>query len=134
MVKKTKNVQDDDLSVEEIDQSYHSSSDDDAPMGQGGIVDYSSGDGPMGNYESDDSSENDQHEFNQNIKAQKEEAMALNNTWGTKKGNFYGRNKDSDEGSDTDDDQDEEEQARRLQTIKAMKMKRFMQQQEQNAA
>jgi hypothetical protein len=30
--------------------------------------------------------------------------MALNNTWGQKKENFYGRNKGNDNESDTDDD------------------------------
>lgn len=60
--------------------------------------------------------------------------MALNDTWGTKKQNFYGRNKDSDEDSDTDDDQDEQEQALRLQQIKALKMSRFMQQQQQKVS
>lgn len=39
-----------------------------------------------------------------NIQSQKEEAIALNNTWGQKKANFYGRNKESDENSDTSDD------------------------------
>ena len=33
--------------------------------------------------------------------------MALNNTWGKLKKNFYGRNKEDDEVSDTSDDQDE---------------------------
>ena len=33
--------------------------------------------------------------------------MALNNTWGKFKKNFYGRNKADDDVSDTSDDQDE---------------------------
>ena len=52
--------------------------------------------------------------------------MALNNTWGQYKKNFYGRNKEDDNDSDTSDDQDELEQAQRLQQIKAQKMKSFM--------
>ena len=56
--------------------------------------------------------------------------MTLNQTWGTKTTNFYGRNKENDDESDTDDDQDELEQAKRLQGIKAQKMKRFMQQEQ----
>lgn len=56
--------------------------------------------------------------------------MALNDTWGTKKVNFYGRNKSDDEGTDTDDDQDEKNEAERLQQIKAKKMRKFMEEQE----
>jgi len=63
------------------------------------------------------------------LQQQKDEALTLNNTWGSKANNFYGRNKDNDDESDTSDDQDELEQAKRLQAIKAQKMKRFMQQQ-----
>lgn len=61
------------------------------------------------------------------MKQQKDEALALNDTWGKKTANFYGRNKGNDNESDTSDDQDELEQAKRLQSIKAQKMKRFMQ-------
>jgi hypothetical protein len=89
------------------------------------------------NYESDDSDDQlasdgglaEQDEFAQNVRQQKQQAMALNDTWGSKKQNFYGRNKEDDDISDTDDDQDEQEQALRLQQIKAMKMSRFMKQQ-----
>ena len=56
--------------------------------------------------------------------------MALNKTWGQKTANFYGRNKEDDNESDTDDDEDEKEEAKRLQQIKAHKMKKFMQQQQ----
>jgi len=35
--------------------------------------------------------------------------MALNNTWGKRTSNFYGRNKENDDQSDTDDDEDEME-------------------------
>ena len=60
--------------------------------------------------------ESSAEEVNQAIKDRKEEAMALNNTWGR---NFYGRNKQNDDVSDTSDDEDELEQAKRLQAIKA---------------
>jgi hypothetical protein len=54
----------------------------------------------------------------------------MNKTWGTKSSNFYGRNKKNDEESDTDDDQDEVDEAKRLQAVKAQKMKRFMHQEQ----
>ena len=57
----------------------------------------------------------DESEEDLNLQQQKEEAMALNKTWGNKTASFYGRNKDNDDESDTSDDQDELEQAKRLQ-------------------
>ena len=81
---------------------------------------------PM-NYESDDS---DEQQIESAIQQQKIETMALNDTWGTKKVNFFGRNKSDDEGTDTDDDQDEKNEAERLQQIKAKKMRKFIEEQE----
>jgi len=49
--------------------------------------------------------------FGKELKRQKEEAMALNQTWGRKKASFYGRDKENDELSETSEDQDEQEQA-----------------------
>ena len=66
------------------------------------------------------------------LQQQKEEGVALNNTWGRKSANFYGRNKENDDESNTDDDDDELEQAKRLQAIKASKMKRYMQQESED--
>ena len=57
-------------------------------------------------YSSDDDNSSD-NDDDLNIEQQKEEAMALNNTWGKFKKNFYGRNKADDDFSITSDDQDE---------------------------
>ena len=114
MVKKAKQE------VEEIDESYYSQSSDE-DVGSNGMREIDTAN--IGNYASDSDSDGD---MLANIQSQKEEAIALNNTWGQKKANFYGRNKESDENSDTSDDQDEEEQAERLQAIKAKKMKLYM--------
>ena len=46
----------------------------------------------------------DESEEDLNLQQQKEEAMALNKTWGNKTASFYGRNKDNDDESDTSDD------------------------------
>ena len=65
--------------------------------------------------------------FTKELKRQKEEAMALNQTWGRKKAGFYGRDKENDELSETSEDEEEQEQAEYLQEIKRRKMQRYMQ-------
>lgn len=110
--------------VEDIDESYYSESGSDEADG-------SQEQGNQGYFEQDSNSdsgsdESDQDNLNAGMQKQREEAIALQQTWGTTKTNFYGRNKDNDDESDTSDDEDELEQAERLQAIKAQKMKRFM--------
>ena len=58
----------------------------------------------------------------------------MNKTWGQQKTGFYGRNKENDDESDTSDDADELEQAERLASIRARKMRMFMQKEEENFA
>ena len=51
-----------------------------------------------------DSEQSDQDDLNIGMQKQKDEAMALQQTWGTSRANFYGRNKENDDESDTSDD------------------------------
>lgn len=101
--------------VEEIEESYNSE-DDDAPINYDKTSDIEVDDVKnLGNYESASSddegmggnSSDDSGNFQKELSRQKEEAISLNQTWGRKTQNFYGRNKESDEDSDSDDDQDE---------------------------
>lgn len=49
-----------------------------------------------------------------------------NDTWGSKKSNFYGRDKKHDDISSSEDDQDEFAEAMRLQKIRAKKLNRVL--------
>ena len=119
MAKKSKLPSEED-EIEEIDESYYSNSDQEHQLDSDAaekVMQYeqvSSGDD-----DDSDSEESDQADLNMGMQKQKDEAMALQQTWGTSRANFYGRNKENDDESDTSDDQDELQQAERLQAIKA---------------
>ncbi|CDW81145.1 UNKNOWN [Stylonychia lemnae] len=85
------------------------------------------------NYESDDSSngmiDDSDDDLDKGLAKQKEE-LIMNDTWGSKKRNFYGRDKKQDDASSSSDDEDERLEALRLQKVRAKKLQLLANQQE----
>ena len=101
----------DSLEEESHEQQFHSDSNDDREINREHLL----------NYESDDSDEEDEDEFDNGLAKQKED-LVMNDTWGSKKRNFYGRDKKADDESASEDDEDEFQEALRLQKVRARKL------------